>query len=432
MAANWTTSGSWVVAGKRKIAMIFSISAVKLPPTNATKYDIISNMNRINRVFSSGDYSFFLFGPRGTGKSTWLNANLKDAFVIDLLDSGLRLKLQAKPERLKDIVLSHAEKRTIVIDEIQKIPALLDVVHSLMESGDNHRYVLTGSSARKLKRTGVDLLGGRALELHMHPFMACELGNKFSLDEALETGLIPVVGKYADRNRALGAYLGLYIREEVEQEGLVRNLDAFARFLEVMSFAHGGVLAPSEIARECSIKRSTVDGYISILDDLLIGFRLPVFTKRAKRRLVAREKFYYFDAGVFRKLRPLGKLDQPSEIAGQALEGLVCQHLRAWCDYSGLENSLFYWRTADGHEIDFVVYTSDDFTAIEVKHSDRITSEDLAALKLFARDYPEARRVLLYRGEQRYLEDGILITPVDEYLKALTPNNPLPENQWIS
>lgn len=388
-------------------------------------------MKRVNRFFSCGDYSFFLFGPRGTGKSTWLAENMKDAYVVDLLDGGLRLNLQAKPDRLKDIVLSHADYKTIVIDEIQKVPSLLDVVHSLMESGDTHRYVLTGSSARKLKRAGVDLLGGRAVELRMHPFMASELGDDFSLDVALETGLIPVIGKYADRAKSLSAYLGLYIREEVEQEGLVRNLDAFARFLEVMAFSHGGILSPSQIARECCIKRSTVDGYISILDDLLIGCRLPVFAKRAKRRLVAHEKFYYFDAGVFRKLRPLGKLDRPSEIAGQALEGLVFQHLRAWCDYSGLENALFYWRTADGHEVDFVVYAGDEFSAIEVKHSDRVTAEDLASLKLFARDYPEATRVLLYRGERRYIEDGILIAPVEEYLRSLVPHSPLPESKWV-
>lgn len=215
--------------------------------------------------------------------------------------------------------------------------------------------------------------------------------------------------------------LSLYIHEEVEQEGLVRNLESFARFLESMAFSHGSVLSVSDIARDCSVKRNTVDGYISILEDLLIGVRLPVFAKRAKRRLVSHEKFYYFDAGVFRKLRPSGKLDNASEIDGAALEGLVFQHLRAWCDYSGFEKSLYYWRTATDDEVDFVIYTPDDFVAVEVKNSNRVSRHDLSALKLFQRDYPEAKCVLLYRGGERRLVDDVLITGVEQFLRELVP-----------
>lgn len=388
-------------------------------------------MNRVKRAFCCRDESFFLFGPRGTGKTTWLKENLKGAFVVDLLRNDTRLRLTANPERLRDMVVANADCNQVVIDEIQKVPLLLDVVHSLMEEFPEKRFVLTGSSARKLKRTGVDLLGGRALELKMHPFMASELGDLFNLDDALETGLVPVIGKYADRQRQLSAYLQLYIREEVEQEGLVRNLGAFARFLEAMAFSHGGVLSPSDISRECMVKRATVDGYIQILKDLLIGGALPVFSKRAKRRLIMREKFYYFDVGVFRKLRPMGRLDSSTDINGQALEGLVYQHLCAYCDYSGYENALSYWRTSNGAEVDFVVYTPEDFTAIEVKHSDRVARSDLAGLRLFGADYPEATRVLLYRGEEQVMMDGVLIAPVERYLKELVPGKRLPERAWM-
>lgn len=357
---------------------------------------------------------------------------MKGAYFVDLLKNDIRLRLMSNPERLKDMVAANDDCRRIVIDEIQKVPALLDVIHSLMEDYPDKRFVLTGSSARKLKRAGVDLLGGRALELRMHPFMACELGESFDLDDALETGLVPVVGKYANRKRQLSAYLQLYVREEVEQEGLVRNLDSFARFLEAMAFSHGGVLSASEIARECMVKRSTVDGYIQIVRDLLIGDSLPVFTKRAKRRLVTHEKFYYFDVGVFRELRPVGRLDSPADINGQALEGLVHQHLRAYCDYSGYKNALFYWRTSGGAEVDFVVYTPDDFVAIEVKHSDRISSSDLEGLRLFASDYPEATRILLYRGSEQIMKDGVLVVPVERFLKEILPGRLLPGRKWIA
>ena len=175
-------------------------------------------MNKINRVFRCGNESFFLFGPSGTGKTTWLKDNLTNAYVVDLLKNDIRLRLMTHPERLRDMVAANDDRNQIVIDEIQKVPALLDVVHSLMEEFPSKRFVLTGSSARKLKRAGVDFLGGRALELKMHPFMACELGESFDLDDSLMTGLVPVIGKYSNKERQLAAYLQLYIREEVQQE----------------------------------------------------------------------------------------------------------------------------------------------------------------------------------------------------------------------
>jgi len=390
----------------------------------AGKYDIISRMkDHISRFLDFREESFFLFGPRGTGKTTWLNDHLGDALSINLLESDAYLKYSANPMHLRDVV-EGCSSQTFIIDEIQKVPSLLDVVHDLIEKHPDRRFILTGSSARKLKRTtGVNLLGGRALEVHMHPFMAAELGERFSLDEALMYGTLPVILKYKDKAAALASYLNLYIREEVQMEGLVRNLDSFARFLESASFSHGAMLSATDISRECGVKRTTVDGFVEILEGLLIASRLPPFLRHAKRRLVARDKFYFFDAGVYRCLRPKGVMDRPEEIAGMALEGLVYQHLAAWRDYSGVQGGLYFWRTHQNHEVDFVVYTEYEFAAIEVKHTRNPSRSDFAGLKLFAADYPVARRILLYRGNEQYLEDGVLVVPVERFLVSLKPGH---------
>ena len=380
---------------------------------------------QIDRFLDLRDESFFLFGPRGTGKTTWLNDNLGDASFVNLLEADTCLKYSANPMHLRDVV-EGGKSRTFIIDEIQKVPALLDVVHDIIEKHRDCRFVLTGSSARKLKRTtGVNLLGGRALEVHMHPFMAAELRERFSLDDALLHGTLPVILKYKDKDAALASYLNLYIREEVLMEGLVRSLDSFARFLEAVSFSHGALLSATDISRECGVKRTTVDGFVEILEGLLIASRLPPFLRHAKRKVVAHDKFYFFDAGVYRCIRPKGVMDRPEEIAGAALEGLVFQHLAAWRDYSGLQGGLYFWRTHQNHEVDFIVYTADDFVAIEVKHTKNPTKADFAGLKMFAKDYPVARRILLYRGREQYLEDGVLVLPVERFLLALRPKQAL-------
>lgn len=224
---------------------------------------------------------------------------------------------------------------------------LLPVVHAVLEEPSPPRFVLTGSSARKLRRADVNLLGGRALYLTLHPFMAAELPD-FDLDRALRIGLVPLVVAATDPGRTLDAYASLYIDQEVRAEGLTRDVGAFARFLEAITFSHGGELNLAAVARECEVGRRTVAAYVEILEDLLMAFRLPVFRKRAKRATVARDKLYLFDAGVFRSLRPTGPLDRSSEIEGQALDGLVAQHLRAWTAYSANDSSVFHWRTRGG------------------------------------------------------------------------------------
>jgi predicted AAA+ superfamily ATPase len=375
----------------------------------------------IARSFRPPQGSFFLFGPRGTGKSTWLQAQLPGALRIDLLDPASQRLYQARPERLRELIQGNPEARDIVIDEIQKVPALLDVVHQFVEAHPELRFILTGSSARKLRRGGSNLLAGRLVQAEMHPFTAHELGPDFDLRRALRIGLVPLVWNAADPESTLRAYATLYLREEVQAEALVRDIGAFARFLEGVSFSHGSLLNLAEVARECQVSRKTVEGYLGILEDLLLAFRLPVFTRRAKRHLVAHDKFYYFDAGIYRSLRPAGPLDRPEEIEGMALEGLVAQHLRAWLAYQGNNDRLYYWRTKSGSEVDFVVYGPTTFAAWEVKRAASVHGTDLRALKAFREDYPEARVGLLYLGKERLEIDGIPVVPCENFLRQMLP-----------
>ena len=377
-------------------------------------------METVTRFFKATTQSFFLFGPRGTGKSTWLKQHYTDAEVIDLLSPETFRRYSARPERLCEII-SASKSKTIIIDEVQKIPDLLDVVHQLMEDKAEFQFILTGSSARKLKRTGVNLLAGRAIVKTMHPFMAAELGAAFSLTESLQTGLVPLINFSPDPQETLSSYAALYLKEEVQIEGIVRNIGAFSRFLEAISFSHGSTLNVSEVARECQVKRKTVDNYLAVLDDLLLSFRVPVFSRRAKRHLVSHPKFYYFDSGIFRSLRPTGPLDSPQEIDGAGLEGLIAQHLRAWIAYSTKTCSISYWRTKAGVEVDFVLYGKDTFWAIEVKNSAKINSKMLKGLTAFKEDYPEAQTLLLYRGDERISINKTLCLPCEEFLLSLIP-----------
>lgn len=380
-------------------------------------------MESTPRYFTPPDDHFFLLGPRGTGK-TWLTQRLfPDALRIDLLDPETVRSMSARPERLRELLAARPDARQVLVDEVQKLPDLLEVAHLLIEEKRNVQFIFTGSSARKLRRAGVNLLGGRAAQKSLHPFMAAELGSGFLLDEALRLGMLPLVLAAKDPVEILRAYNGLYLREEVQMEGLVRSVGNFSRFLEAISFSHGAVLNLANVARECQVNRKTVEGFLEILEDLLLSFRVPVFTRRAQRELAVHPKFYFFDAGVFRANRPAGLLDAPAEINGAALEGLVAQHLRAWCDYSGGNHRLHYWQTRSKVEIDFVVYGETGFHALEVKNSVRVRPEDLRGLKKFGEDFPESRRWLLYRGKERLLIDDILCLPCEEFLLELKPDS---------
>ena len=375
-------------------------------------------MRHIIRNFKEPGQSFFLLGPRGTGKTTWIRDHFKNAVWIDLLLPNEMHYYAANPERLISTVEGTEDCKTIVIDEIQKVPELLSVVHYLIEQKKGFQFILTGSSARKLKRSGIDLLAGRALLKFMNPFTAAEIGSLFKLEKALEIGMLPLAWDNSNPHAVLKTYTALYLKEEVQAEGLVRNIGDFARFLEIMSFSHGASLNLNNIAAECGVSRSTVANYLQILQDMLLGYTLSVFTKRAQRALASHPKFYLFDAGVFQSLRPRGPLDRPEEICGVALEGLVVQHLKAWIDEQMEHYELTFWRTRGGSEVDFVIYGEKYFWGIEVKNSNTISRSDLSGLKAFREDYPEAELFFLYRGTRRLMQDNILCIPVEEFLST--------------
>ncbi len=361
--------------------------------------------------------SFFLFGPRGTGKSTWVRNVFKDSFYLDLLESDLYNLLLASPRRL-DTLISPGYEGWVVIDEIQRVPELLNEVHRLIE---NRRllFVMTGSSARKLRRKGTNLLAGRALTRRMHPLTAMELGDDFSLAHSLKLGQMPMTFADSDPEAYLSSYVQTYLREEVQQEGLTRNLQAFARFLEVASFSQAALLNISEVARECDVNRKLAEEYFNILEDLLLAERLPAFKKRAQRRLVSHPKFFFFDVGVYRAIRPRGILDVPEEIDGAAMETLVFQELRAVNDHFDLGYQIYFWRAGTQVEVDFVLYGERGLIAIEVKRTASLRKRDLSGLKAFCRDYPMARAILIYGGRYRRYEQDVEVIPIQEALSGL-------------
>lgn len=380
------------------------------------------------RFFHKIAASFFLFGPRGTGKSTLVKSLYPDAISIDLLEPDLYRQYRAYPERFKNLVVAQPSGQKFIIDEVQKVPELLSVVHQLIEEKKGWQFILTGSSARKLKRTGVDLLAGRAQLKHLHPFMASEIPTQFNLEKQIKLGMLPLIVNSKDPLNDLKAYIALYMREEVQMEGVIRKVDQFSRFLEVVSFSQASPINYANIARDCHISNKTVESYVQILEDLLLSFRIPIFTKRAKRHLSDHPKFYFFDAGVFQSIRPMGPLDNPEVIGGHALETLVAEHLRAWIDYSSKEGKLYFWRTKSGLEVDFIIYGEIGFYAIEIKKSSSIRSQDLRGLKEFKKDYPESIPIFLYGGKEKIYMDTILCIPINEFLLQLQPGEKLSEN----
>lgn len=375
---------------------------------------------RLFNIPLNTDNSAFIFGPRGTGKTQWLTSTFKhiDHLYFDLLDSSTYRAFQATPE----VIQQHIPERYtgwVIIDEVQRVPELLNEVHRSIEH-NTQRFILTGSSARKLRKEGTNLLAGRALRYHMHPLTIQELGDAFSLEHALTLGMLPATYTYDSPERYLATYIEAYLREEVLQEGLTRNISAFSRFLETASFSQGAAINSAEIAREIGIERKVVENYFSILRDLLLCHMVPPFTKKAKRKVMQKERFYYFDVGVYQQLRPKGILDRPEEIGGFALETLFLQSLLAIIDYHNMDLEVFYWRTTSGTEVDFIVYGEQNLLAFEVKHTKSITPKLIKGLKKFQNDYPMCKSYLIYQGQEtQYLADSITALPFVHALKEL-------------
>jgi predicted AAA+ superfamily ATPase len=373
--------------------------------------------------------SYFLFGPRGSGKSTWLAHHYPNATRIDLLLGEEERKFSAYPERLRQIVEDLPENAVLIIDEVQRVPRLLPEIHALIELKRGIQFIMTGSSGRKLRRSVSDLLGGRALLRQMGPFLASELGTNFHLSKALKVGLIPLIWESSDPEERLRNYLHLYLKEEVQAEGLVRQIGDFARFLEVASFSYGSVWTSMDISREAGVKRPTVDNYFQILEDLFLAFSLPVFARRAKRRVISHSKFYFFDVGIYQALRPKGILDSASEIEGHAFEGLAAQHLRTWCYMQKEPHTLSFWRTSTGLEVDFVVYGPKGFWAYEVKRSSHLAPQDIKGLSAFKEEYPEASCALVAPIKYPEIYRGFPVVPIETFLMNISPEELLPKHK---
>lgn len=382
----------------------------------------------ISRLLQRPDRSFFLFGPRGTGKSTWLKQVLPEAMSFDLLDASLFLELTKDPHRLEALIGDRPAGGWVVLDEIQKVPTLLDEVHRLMESR-RWRFALCGSSARKLRRGGANLLAGRALTLSMESFSAAELGEEFGLDLAMNWGLMPFVRNEPDvAADILAAYVNTYLKEELQAEGLIRNVQPFVRFLAVAGQINGQALNAQNIAREAAVARSTVDTYFAVLIDTLIGHILPAWRPGLKVRETAQPKFYWFDPGVARAAAGLLR-DPPDRLwQGAALETLIYHELRVYNQISRKHRPVSYYRTRSGVEVDFVVETSPRrpgkpprVVAIEVKRAERWETSWAKPMRALAETsgVKVDRMIGVYCGSRIYRFDDVQVWPVSDFLKAL-------------
>ncbi len=372
------------------------------------------------RLLEAPRGSFFLFGPRGSGKSTWLREAFPRAYRVDLLDEALYQSYLADASAFARELRALPAGTPIVLDEIQRLPALLNEVHRQIEER-RVRFLLCGSSARKLKTAGTNLLAGRAVRAFMHPFVPEELGRDFDLDDALRFGTLPVVWTAPDRAQALAAYAQLYLKQEVQAEALVRNLPGFARFLPAAALFHGQVLNTSGLARDAGAARTTVESYLEILEDTLLAFRLPAFEAKLRVRERRHPKLYWADAGLPRAMkRQLGP--PTAEERGHLLEGWVAGLLRAYRDYRGAFEDWGYWASGKGSgvEVDFVLRRGRDLVALEVRAGAKVFEADLRGLRAIGELPRVVRRLVVFRGERRQkTADGLEILPIAALLAEL-------------
>ncbi|MGE0360354.1 MAG: ATP-binding protein [Vicinamibacterales bacterium] len=364
--------------------------------------------------------SFFLLGIRGVGKSTWARKTFPEAHVVDLLDERRFHALAAAPGTFADEIRALPARRVVVVDEVQRLPSLLNEVHRAMED-TRRRFVMLGSSARRLKTASTNLLAGRAALRTMLPLQPDELGRDFDLERVLAFGSIPVVWQAADPRAALDAYVQLYVREEIRAEALVRNLPAFLRFLPVAALFHGQVVNISGLARDAATSRTTIEGYVEILEETLLATRLPAFESRLRARERKHPKLYWVDPGLVRAAkRQLGELT--AEERGPLFEGLVLGVLEAHNATGELFDEIAYWSPAQSAatEVDFVLRRGREHLALEVKHQTRTGPELLTGLRAIAGLPKLVRRIAVYRGRQALkTEDGIEVWPFAQFAEAV-------------
>jgi predicted AAA+ superfamily ATPase len=373
---------------------------------------------RAFRLPPSGRETFFLWGPRQTGKTTLLRESYPDALWIDLLKAEEFRRYTQNPERLREELAASRRVAQVVVDEVQKVPQLLDEVHWLHENR-RVRFALCGSSARKVRRGGANLLGGRAVRHELHGLTAAEVGKDFDLERMLNRGYLPAIFVSDRAERLLAAYVGDYLKEEVAAEGLVRNLPVFSEFLNVAALSDTELVNFATIARECGVSSHTIKGYFQILEDTLLGRWLPGYTKRPKRRVIAAPKFYFADVGVVNHLARRGALRPGGELFGKAFENWVFHELSAYNAYSDKFARLSYWRLASGIEVDFVI--GDMRAAIEAKATTKVTADHLKGLRNLVQDHRRVatRVVVCLESKARVTEDGVLVLPAEEFARRL-------------
>lgn len=374
----------------------------------------------VSRILQAPKQSFFLMGPRGSGKSTWLRSTFPDAHMVNLLAEDTYQRLLANPGLFASELRALEPARWVVIDEVQRLPNLLNEVHRFMEER-GLSFVLCGSSVRKLRRAGVNLLAGRALRRAMHPFVPEELGGRFDLNQALRSGLLPIVWGSTSPEETLAAYAQLYLKEEIQAEALVRNLPGFARFLPVAALFHGQAVNVTNIAREAGVARTTVAGYLDILQETLICFQLPAYEAKLRVRERRLPKWFWCDPGVVRAMKRVSGAVAPEE-RGSLFEGLVAQLIRAYKDYRDLCDGFYYWASASGSgtEVDFLLSRGPEFVAVEAKSGGTFAETWCKGLRAVTQLKGLRRRIVVYPdGPALRTEDGIEVLPFKEFADLL-------------
>jgi predicted AAA+ superfamily ATPase len=359
-------------------------------------------------------------GPRGSGKSTWLRTTFPDAYVIDLLSERTYQRLLANPGQFADELRAVPADRWVIVDEVQRLPGLLNEVHRFIEE-KRLRFVLCGSSARKLKRAGVNLLAGRALHRSMHPFVPEELDTHYDLEEALRYGVLPIVWDSTAKEETLTAYAQLYLKEEIQAEALVRNLPGFARFLPLAALFHGQVINASTIAREAGVARTTVAGFLDILEETLLCFRLPAYEAKLRVRERKLPKWYWCDPGIVRAMKRSTGITTPEE-KGALFEGMVAQLIRAYSDYRGICDDMYYWAPAGRAttEVDFFIVRDSDLIAVEAKSGSTFTEGWCRGLRAVAELKGLRRRIIVYpHGPVLQTKDGIEVVTFKDFADQL-------------
>ncbi len=361
------------------------------------------------------EFSFFLWGARQTGKSTLLKYLYPDSLLYDLLLSDVFEQLYRFPSTIREAVLAVKPKNPVIIDEIQRIPALLNEIHWLIENTDT-KFILSGSSPRKILRKGENLLGGRALRFELLPLSFAEIPD-FNLIKALNGGLLPRHYKSKNHKKLLAAYIGSYLQDEIIAEAKLRNISSFSRFLEIAALTNGEMINYTNIASECGVSAPTIKEYFQILYDTLLGRILPSYQHKPKRRIIRAPKFYFFDIGVANYLSKQFNIEPGSYAFGKAFEHFIYMEIYAYSKYSGKDFPISYWRTASQLEIDFVLGQHE--VGIEVKSSVHIIPRHLKGLKAFSEEYNVNKLIVISRDSQPRLINNILILPWKEFLKQL-------------